>query len=155
MANERKRGKDLPERIQMRCPKCGEEFAFKRGDLEKERADLVIKCEEAKLHLREINKLPKSAHTDQTWRDKTYWSRIYEQATKRLSEIKAQFGQVNKSINDDLFHLYRERIKDILGTDTEESVMKWAKENLEAYQITELSVHDFYTHKGGQIIRKV
>lgn len=155
MAADQKRGKDLPERIQMRCPKCGEEFAFSRGNLEKERAELVLKCDEAKLHLREINKLPKSAHTDQTWRDKTYWSRIYEQVTQRLTEIKVQFRQVNQSINDSLFHLYRERMIDLFGRDTDDSVMKWAKENLEAYQISGLSAHEFYTHKGGKIVRKV
>ena len=44
---------------------------------------------------------------------------------------------------------------DIYGKDADESAMKWAKENLEAYQISGLSAHEFYTHKGGKIVRKV
>ena len=155
MATAEKRGKGMPSRLQLKCPKCGEEFAFPRGELEKERMELVAKCDEAKLHLREINKLPRSAHTNQTWRDKTYWARIYEQATARLSEIKNQLKKLSEPVTSDLFNLYRELIKDKYGADVDESVMQWAKDNLEAYRISDLSAHNFYTRAGGEIIRKV
>ena len=149
------RNKDMPDRIQLRCPKCGEEFAFNRGKLEEERSILVIQLQEALAHLTEIKKLPKSAHSDKTWRERTHWKRVSNQLNMRLSEIKTLLKQVSGPVTSDLFSLYRERMKDLYGEEADESVMKWAKQNLEAYKVSSLSAHEYYTHKGGKIIQHI
>lgn len=139
----------------MRCPKCGEEFAFPRGKIEEERQKLVLLNQEAINHLQELKGLPKALQTPQTWRERKRWTKQFEETKTRLSEIKALIRQTSEPITSDLFHLYREMVKDRYGTDIDEVFMKWAKENLEAYKISDISAHDFYTRKGGQIIKKV
>ena len=145
----------MPNYLQLRCPKCGEEFAFPRGKLEEERAQLVRIVQEAKEHLQEIKGLPKSSFSSYTWSEKNRWSKIYERATTRLSEIKNLLKQASEPTTSDMFHLYRERIKDMYGDAVDESALQWAKENLEAYRVSDLSAHNFYTSASGKVVKKV
>ncbi len=148
------RNKDMPNYIQMRCPVCGEEFAFPRGRLDAERDSLARKNMELTARLQEIKLIPPGKRTQETAKERAWLIREQGRTLNRIKEIKTIMKQASEPITSDLFQLYREKTAEAYGKGADEKIIEWAKENLQAYHISGLSAHE-YTRAGGKIIRKV
>ena len=138
---------------QLRCPKCGHEFAYDNGYYDRNIERLGQEIREITLQLAEHNRLPyweKKARTD-------WWRRAkaaLAERQKEIGELKAIRKAADQQLNAAKFLIFRELVKDKLGEAEYTRLLKKADEELDAYQVSGLMKHE-YSRAHGQSVANI
>lgn len=129
-------------RYQMRCPKCGHEFAYDNGYYDKNIERLGAEIRDINLQLAEYNLLPweeKKKKTD-------WWKRAKRKlaaAQKEMGELKAIRKVCDQQVKAVEFQILKNLIKERLGEVEYKNLLEKMEEEAKAYEISGLMRHEY------------
>lgn len=135
-------------KYQMRCPKCGHEFAYDNGYYDKNIARLGAEIKEINLQLAEHNMLPwpeKKARTD--WWNRT--KRALAAKQKEIGELKAIRKVCDQQLNAVEFQIFKSLVKERFGAEEYHRLIAEMEREAEAYRVSGLMRHE-YTHSNSK-----
>ncbi len=127
---------------QMRCPRCGHEFAYDNGYYDQNIERLGAEIKEITLQLAEHNMLPwpeKKARTD-------WWRRAKAALAakqKELGELKAIRKVCDQQLKAVEFQVFKDLVKERFGEEEFRKLIAEMEKETEAYRISGLMRHEY------------
>ena len=129
-------------KYQVTCPKCHHEWHYDNGYYDDNITRLGIEIQDIIMQLRDHKLLPKSEQYART----DWWlsaKRALTQKQKELAELKAIRKIYDQQIKLYEYQTFKNLVKELVGEDEYQKLIRVMESELEAYQASGLMLHEY------------
>ena len=129
-------------KYQVTCPKCHHEWHYDNGYYDDNITRLGIEIQDIIMQLRDHKLLPKSEQYART----DWWlsaKRALTQKQKELAELKAIRKMYDQQIKLYEYQTFKHLVKELVGEDEYQKLIRVMESELEAYQASGLMLHEY------------
>lgn len=129
-------------KYQLTCPKCKHEFAYDNGHIDSKITNLRCEITRIKEQITEYKKLP---YYEQMQRKDWHRRAAHKVASmqRELSELNAFRKIANQEKRKTIDQVFKNLVKEQIGTEAYKDLMKKAEAECEAYNISDTMRHEY------------
>lgn len=129
-------------KYQLHCPKCHHEFAYDNGYYDRNIHRLGMEIQQITKQLTDFKLLPlEERKRKERWRQQM--RSILQEKSAEISELKAIRKGADQQVLRAKYEIFKEIVRDRYGEQAVLEMLKEADEELEAYKVSGLMVHEY------------